>query len=556
MNLIITLVALFGAISSFAFQNIYPAANEFVLAVQASDMGQRSYRDAVIAKAKLAIRDIGLERSSTVVTPIVVDPIYDYGIVTVQTPSFMPAEQAIQALYDSFYVYWVHPNFVYEGDFMEFTNDPMIDRQYHIEQISAYGAMETSWFGSSTVIAVTDDGFDLDHEDATTTYYQNPNEIPGNGIDDDNNGYVDDVLGWDFANKDNDASDGGGNGSHGTHIAGTIAADTNNGVGVAAVAPGIKVMPLKFYGGGSWTSALIMETFAYAINNGASIINTSYNIDGMSQDPVYQEAVDYVYSKGGIMFNSAGNGSSKNPRRSSLEKVLLVASLDSGPMSANKTDKKSSFSNYGYQIDVSAPGGGIYATVPNNRYSNMSGTSMASPIAAAVAALIWTQFPDLNANQVVHKLMTSTTNIDAKNTRYINQLGAGKVNATNAITATHEPLQVNVPQLANPDRVDRIASLSLRFRGVIDQMGTPFALVSAGADDQFNTSDDVNMSISYKEEVFHGTNQLDITFDRLAPGYYYLYMQADQLIDPFGYPIDGDNDGVVGGDYEMIFKVE
>ena len=170
--------------------------------------------------------------------------------------------------------------------------------------------------------------------------------------------------------------------NHGTHVAGIAAAEIDNGIGVAGTAGGATIMPLKWYDGGTWTAAIIAETFTYAADNGAHIVNTSYNMDGWANDAVVHAAFDYMYDAGIIHFNSAGNGGALNPPRQVFEKTLLVASVDI-------TDTKASSSNYGTGIDLASPGASVLSTTPNNTYSVFSGTSMAAPNAAGVAALIW-----------------------------------------------------------------------------------------------------------------------------------------------------------------------
>ncbi len=330
----------------------------------------------------------------------------------------------------------VHPNYTYFGDYLENeSNDAQIKDQFHHEQIHTFKAWNSTQGSHELIVAVTDNEFEIDHDDLKNQWWKNENEIEGNGIDDDNNGYIDDVYGWDFIAKDNnvDVEEGP---THGTHVAGIIAAEANNNIGIAGIAPNVKVMPLRWYGDeGKWTSAVVAETYHYAVDNGAKIINTSYNIDGLVEDQVYLDSIEYVTSKGAIIFNSAGNSSKKNPPRQVVEDIVLVCSVKS--KNAKKADKKSSFSNYGTGVDVCAPGDPIFSTVQKryqgqSRYGELSGTSMASPVAAAVAALIWSHNPNFSRLEVIQKLKDSSDNIDKKNRRFKGLLGAGRVNAFNA----------------------------------------------------------------------------------------------------------------------------
>ena len=264
---------------------------------------------------------------------IMVDEEEFFGVMLVETPAMSDVLEVMDGMWYYPEVLWVNPNYIYLGDFMEsVSNDPDSAKQGHLPQIFAEAAWG-EWRGGDEpiIVAVTDDGFDLGHEDMQGTFYQNPQEISDNEIDDDDNGYVDDVWGWNFNENNGEVLPKGGYGAHGTHIAGIIAADTLNSLGIAGVASaGVQVLPLKWYGKQSWTSAMVYETYAYAVKQGARIISTSYSIDLMSDDPTYLEALDFVYRKGVLVFNSAGNNDELNPMRGALEKLLLVASVQTG----------------------------------------------------------------------------------------------------------------------------------------------------------------------------------------------------------------------------------
>ena len=331
-----------------------------------------------------------------------------------------------------------HPNYAYYGNYMEASapNDEHFSEQYHHTMIQTTEAWTMSKGSEEIIVAVTDNEFDMEHDDLVGQWWVNEGEIAGNGIDDDGNGYVDDVNGWDFVGQDNEL--GADTSTHGTHVAGIIAAKANNGLGGAGIAPNVKVMPLRWYGDEApWTSATIAETYRYAVDHGAKIINTSYNVDGFVDDQVYLETVRYVTEKGAIIFNSAGNSGQKNPARQKIEELVLVCSVKSG--SEKDADKKSSFSNYGKGIDICAPGDPIYAPIQgrfNNasRYGTLSGTSMASPVAAAVAALIWSHNPNFSAEEVKQRLFESADDIEGRNWFwYKGLLGAGRVNAFKAL---------------------------------------------------------------------------------------------------------------------------
>lgn len=333
----------------------------------------------------------------------------------------------------------VYPNYAYYGEYKETNkpNDIDFEKQFHHSLINTTEAWNTTMGSEEIIVAVTDNEFQIDHEDLKTAWWTNKNEIPDNGIDDDGNGYIDDVYGWDFIEGDNDV-DSKTESTHGTHVAGIIAASANNELGGVGIAPGVKVMPLRWYGdGGTWTTAVILETYSYAMNMGAKIINTSYNIDGLVNDEAYLDMIKTLTKEGILVFNSAGNSSTKNPPRQAIEELILVCSVKS--KSSWRANKKSSFSNYGTGIDICAPGDPIYAPVQNNygenqnRYGELQGTSMASPAAAAVAALIWSAHPNYSANEVREKLLKTADDLDSRNFWYRGMLGAGTVNAAKAV---------------------------------------------------------------------------------------------------------------------------
>lgn len=334
----------------------------------------------------------------------------------------------------------VSPNYQYFGDYKDVTkitpDDTDFLKQFHHQMIGTTKAWNVTRGDSQIIVAVTDNEFQIDHKDLQTTWWKNTEEIAGNGIDDDGNGYIDDVYGWDFIGKDNNV-DSTEESTHGTHVAGIIAATENNKLGGAGIAPGIRVMPLRWYGiEAPWTSAVIAETYRYAVDNGAKIISTSYNIDSFVDDQVYLDSIKYIRDHNVLIFNSAGNAGKKNPPRQKFEEVILVCSVKSED--DGKQDKKSSFSNYGTGIDICAPGNPVYSTIQStsgvqDKYGELSGTSMAAPAAAAVAALIWSAHPNFSDEEVRDRLYNSADEIDSKNFWYRKKLGAGRINALKAV---------------------------------------------------------------------------------------------------------------------------
>src|SRR5262245_9524615 len=237
------------------------------------------------------------------------------------------------------------------------TNDPYLSTSgawgqayqdlWGLHKIAAPAAWDQST-GQGVVVAVIDTGSDLSHPDLTANLWQNPGEIPGNLQDDDGNGFVDDVRGWDFANDDADPSDGHG---HGTHVAGTIAAVAGNGIGVAGVAWNAKIMSLKgLSAGGSGFSDDLAEAIVYAAENGARVVNMSWRSIGVSQ--VVEDALAAAYDLGVVLVAAAGNDHTEAWRAHPASSRFVLCIGASTP-----TDQRAQFSNYGASLDVLAPGG-------------------------------------------------------------------------------------------------------------------------------------------------------------------------------------------------------
>jgi subtilisin family serine protease len=246
--------------------------------------------------------------------------------------------------------------------------------------IDAPEAWDISTGSSSVVVASIDSGVDYNHEDLAGNMWTNPGEIPNNGVDDDNNGFVDDIHGWDFRNDDNDPMDDNG---HGTHTSGTIGAVGDNGIGVAGVCWDVKIMALKFLSRtGSGTNADAVKCIEYATMMGADLTNNSWGGGGFSFSLLL------AIWRSPLFIAAAGNNGTNNdltpfyPASHRLPNIISVAAT-------NHNDMRAGFSNYGlFSVDLAAPGVNILSTIPSNSYGYKDGTSMAAPHVAGVAALI------------------------------------------------------------------------------------------------------------------------------------------------------------------------
>jgi serine protease len=329
-------------------------------------------------------------------------------------------------------------------------NDPLFGFQWGLSQINAQTAWNYTEGDSTVVIAIVDCGVAWTHPDLASNIWVNPGETGidasgdkrSNGKDDDKNGYVDDWHGWDFVGAnyatynpsttpgDNDPAPTTYNneGSHGTHVAGIAAAFTNNGIGIASLAHKCRILPVKVSADDNGQYILAGDLgIVYAATMGAKIINCSWGGAGGSQ--AEQDVVDFATQRGALVVAAAGNDNSDGFQSpASCRNVLSVAST------ADQSDRRSSFSNYGDYVDVCAPGELIEGTVVPDGYELWSGTSMASPFAASLAALVRSVKPNFTALQAGEQVRVTCDNIDASNPGFEGRLGHGRINALRAVT--------------------------------------------------------------------------------------------------------------------------
>ncbi|MFT6633209.1 MAG: subtilisin family serine protease [Bacteriovoracaceae bacterium] len=301
-------------------------------------------------------------------------------------------------------------------------NDPRVGRVWSFSDASDKGVSVNKSYLSplgvnkeEIIVAVVDTGVDYNHEDLKAVMWHNPGEIPGNKIDDDNNGYIDDVHGINTLKRRDDGSAYGNpmaSHSHGTHVSGTIAAAQNNNVGIAGIASAVKIMAIRAVPNSSDETDLdVVESFLYAAKNGAKLINCSFGKSHNEGGMIVNETIDHIGKTFGVLiFAAAGNDYGRDidsnktyPASFESDYLLVVAST-------KKSGGLSWFSNIGEKsVDLAAPGSDVYSTVKDNKYANMSGTSMATPTAVGVAAEVLSHFPELGPLGLKKALMDSVT---------------------------------------------------------------------------------------------------------------------------------------------------
>lgn len=341
-------------------------------------------------------------------------------------------------------------------------DDPLYNQLQHLPQIMAPDAWDIHKGENGTtevVVGIIDTGTDWQHEDLCENTWQNTGEDadhdgqtleftggqwildPGdlNGIDDDGNGYIDDLIGWDFYEwelygngSDPDPVPGDPYYDHGTHVAGIAASCTHNGTGISSISWNIKYMAVQSFG--PTTEFYGFDAIIYAAEQGADVISNSWGGGGYSEAEA--EVISYVTGLGSIIVAAAHNYDNEEIMYpASYPGVISVAAVASN-------DQKTYYSSYGAAVDVSGPGGdryvdgGILSTVMNNAYDRKCGTSMSTPLVSGLMALVKSLHPEWTPWQVMIQVVGTADNIDAINPDYTHKLGSGRINAFRALDET------------------------------------------------------------------------------------------------------------------------
>ena len=361
-------------------------------------------------------------------------------------------------------VEWAEPNYLLQASYLP--SDPYYHEQWYLDKVKAPQAWDLTKGGSEDIIiAVLDTGVDIDHPDLKDNIWVNLDELKGDGIDNDNNGYIDDFNGWDFVQNvpnpkpkfDKEYTEGGIH--HGTLVSGIAAAIGNNLEGVVGVAWKSKIMPLRVLNSeGTGSIEDVIQAVNYAVDNGVKIINLSFV--GTNKSYFLAEALKEAWRKGVLIVAAAGNettGESVNLNENPNYPICLDEDEENfiiGVAAVDNTDHKALFSDYGSNcVDISAPGMRIYGPLvynPNYDFKEYyggywSGTSISAPIVSGLAALVWSINPLFSHKQVQDFILNQTDEIDSINPDFVGELGRGRVNVYKAVEKAYNQLG-GVPQ--------------------------------------------------------------------------------------------------------------
>ncbi len=326
---------------------------------------------------------------------------------------------------------------LYQNELLYIPNDPHANptsgNQYYLNNIGAYKAWDIEKGDTNVVVGIVDTGADLAHADLFPNIYINHDD-PINGIDDDGDGYIDNYIGWDIADNDNDAH--ADTHAHGTFVSGISSAKTNNGLGISGVGFNTRFMPVKIMENSSGRLRNEYAGVIYAANQGVKVINLSWG-SAWGYSKFAQDVINFaVLDMDVVVVAAAGNTHDHiDFYPASFDNVLSVTSSDAA-------DNFSNWATYSYKVDLMAPGHAMYSTKNGNSYGSVgNGTSYAAPVVAGAAALVRSKYPHLNAIQVAEQLRVSTDDVShiGANSTFEGEIGRGRLNIHKALSDTTMP---------------------------------------------------------------------------------------------------------------------
>ncbi len=415
----------------------------------------------------------------------------------VELDGSLSVEEAVERMSEDPRVEYAEPNYLLFPSAMP--NDSLFTQQWSLMNTGAFGtgkpgadisatrAWDLTTGSNDMVVAVIDTGVDLSHTDLAPNAWVNSRENPNNGVDDDNNGYVDDKNGWNFVRNRPVTYEDSSADWHGTHVAGTIGAAGNNGIGVTGVAWRVKVMSLKFIGASTGNTADAVKAINYVMDQkkrgvNVRVINSSWG--GTSGSTTLKSAIISAGNAGILFVCAAGNGGNDQsgddladapyyPAAWSAEisSIIAVAAVD-------YTDRQADFTNYGYNtVQVGAPGVNTFSTAPDGQYGYGAGTSMATPHVTGVAALLFSHEPSLSAAQARKRIVSTA---DPLPTLAGHVESSGRVNAYNALTNTTQqaPRQPAVGYVHTDKKKVKVDGIGfVKGSSVIEVNGVPLSKI-------------------------------------------------------------------------------
>ena len=523
VRIVITCIALFITHSyAFAFSSDPVNGQSFLIRVT-SLLSANQRQNDVAMQLRSALSNTELEvainfliqtnTKANINTKLSSETAYYFSIHTTQPTTSKQLQQALKSFGSDILIEPEPVRYpIYTPD------DPNIAQQYYLDVTNAYEAWDIQRDNEEIIIAIVDSGIDIDHPDLAANIHVNPNEIPDNGIDDDNDGYIDNVSGWDFVGSDHEniQEDNNPNAdlvniNHGTYVAGCASGVVNNNLGIAGISFNAKIMPLKHSAesdtraNGAGYVLRAIDGVIYAAKHGAHIINASYGGPGYSQ--IEQEIFSYLAQEYGVLVvAAAGNSNSDEPiYPADYDYVLSVAATDAD-------DKRWWGSSFGYGVDISAPGRNIYTTTPNGNYGSASGTSFSSPIVAGVAALVKAKYPTYTGAQIGELLRVSADPAFKENLteQYKDKMGNGRVDAYAALTSTSPAVRfdnvlVNTAEGTSTPRPGEEANISGIFKNFLAPVNNLTVSMESLHSDVSVTQNEINIS------AIGTLNEADIT---------------------------------------------
>ena len=445
----------------------------------------------------------------------------------------MDVSEVINSLSGKDNIEYIEPNYTFTA--AAFPNDPLYPQQWYLQPINARQAwskslliQEQEKISKNSIIAVLDTGVDINNPDLKKITWSNSEEVAGDGIDNDGNGYIDDINGWDFVSEDNNPNPSFDAGfdkdalSHGTIVAGIAAAGGNNNEGVTGVSWLSKIMPLRVLdSNGLGDIYSVIRAIDYAIAKDADVINMSFVGTGFSNSLF--NAIKRAYGNDIIMVAAAGN---TDPSVNGYDMDLVKAypacydgdngdNMIIGVASVGRDLKKSDFSNYGACVDLVAPGQDFYSTQvyePNygfNKYYDgyWSGTSLSTPLVSGAFGLLKALRPNLNFKQIVSSVLNSTKDIDIYNNNYQGKLGSGQLDMAAALDELLSGVKTEVSLTKNSYLVAGLGFDSFPQLKILKADGTVFKSFYAYSP---NFTGQINIAVGDvngdgKQEIVTGT---------------------------------------------------